>query len=148
MAQRLARIGFDRLDFRLATGEEFIFESAPVFTISDVGDGRRADITGVCPIAREAGAGVGGRTIRGKAVALGIAAGINFVVPIDAIDRVVRDELANDADDVFLDVGRTHIEEIISIERHDGIGFAVAPSDHEPFGMSGQSGITSRWKCG
>jgi len=86
----LTWIAFDGLDFRLDAGHQLVLEAATIIGPVGVSVAGSAGGPGVEAIASQAGTGIVGLAIRRVAKTRKIAVAIDFVVPVDAINRVVR----------------------------------------------------------
>src|SRR5438445_13685465 len=102
MPQRLARIGLDGLYLSLAAGHQLVLEPRAIGPVRRVGRARRAYKTGVSAITSETRIRVGGGAIRRKSHPRRVPGPIDFVIPVDPVNRVVRHQFSNDADDVLL----------------------------------------------
>src|ERR1041385_236248 len=113
MSQWLAGIGFDGLDLGLAAGDQLVFEAAAIVAIAGICSRRCSDITSVSAITCQTGARIISLTVSGESHSGGVAGTVDLIIPINAINRVIGHQLANDADDIFLGVRRAHIQSIV-----------------------------------
>jgi len=142
VAEGLAGIGRDGGNLGPATADEFADRATAEVLPGGVTARRGADVAGDPLEACEARVGIA--RVGGVArVGLGVA----DVIPVDAINRVVGDEFADDADKVLLHVGRSGIEDVLTVEGHRSLS-DVGRGDHDPLRVSGEQGVVGRWPRG